>query len=47
MLGAHASGTQFEAFWLAIYGDGSRVNIGQPAAVGMALGMTDIMTELR
>ena len=47
MLGAQASGAQVEAFWLAIYDDGSWMNIGQPAAVSMALGMADVMTELR
>ena len=45
MLGAYAPGTQVESFRLAIYGDGGRVNIGYPATVGAALGMTDIMTE--
>ena len=47
MLGAQASGTQVKAFWLAIYHDGGRVNVGRPAAVGMAFGVADIMTELR
>ena len=46
MLGAKASGAQVKTFWLSTNGDGHRVNIGHPAAVGVALGMTDIMTEL-
>jgi len=47
MLGAQAPGAQVKSFWLTIYSDGGRVNIGQPATVGVALGMADIMTELR
>ena len=47
MLVAQAPGAQVEAFWLAAYSDSGRVNIRHPAAVGVALGMADIMTELR
>ncbi len=47
MLIAQASGAQVKSFWLAIYNDGSRVNIGHPATVGVAFRMADIMTELR
>ena len=47
MLGAQASGAQVKPFWLAIYNDSDRVNIGHPATVGMALGMANVMTELR
>jgi hypothetical protein len=47
MLGAQASGAQVKPFWLAVYQDGGGVNIGYPAAVGVAFGVADIMTELR
>ncbi len=47
MLGAQASGAQVEALRLTVNQDGGRVNIGQPATVGMSLGMADIMAELR
>jgi hypothetical protein len=46
MLTAQAPGTQVKPFWLAVYYDGSGMNIGHPAAVGVALGVADIMTEL-
>ena len=45
MLGSQASGAQVEPFWLAIYNDSSRVNIGHPAAFSVALGMADVMAE--
>ena len=44
--GAQAPGAQVKAFWLSVNDNGSRVYIGYPAAVGVALGMADIMTEL-
>jgi len=44
---AQASGAQVKSFWMAIYNDGSWVNIGHPATVGVAFRMADIMTELR
>jgi len=47
MLGAKAPGAQVNSFRLAINEDGGRVNIGSPASVGVALGVTDIVTELR
>ena len=47
MLGTKASGAQVSTFRLAINEDGGRVNIGSPASVGVALGVTNIMTELR
>ena len=47
MLGAQAAGAQVEPFHLAVYVDRRRVNIGQEAAVGVALGVADIMAELR
>ena len=47
MLSTQASGAQVEALWLAINNDSGRVNIRYPASVGMALGMANVMTELR
>lgn len=47
MLGTQASGTEVEAFLFTVYIDRNRVNIRHPATLGMALGMTDIMTKLR
>ena len=47
VLGAQASGTQVKARWLAISNDGSRVNIGQPLAVGVPHRMAHVMTKLR
>jgi hypothetical protein len=47
MLVAQAPGAQVEMFYLAVDINGSRVYIRRPAAVGMTLGMADIMTELR
>jgi len=43
---AEASGAQVESLWLTVYDDGNRVNIGYPTAVGPALGVAYIMTEL-
>ena len=47
VLGTKAPGAQVSTFRLAINEDGGRVNIGSPASVGVALGVTDIVTELR
>jgi hypothetical protein len=47
MLVAQAPGAQVKPFWLTIYDDGSWVDIRHPAAVGVALGVTDVMTKLR
>ena len=47
MVSAEAPGAEVETFRLAVYGESYGVNIGHPAAVGMPLGMADIMTELR
>ena len=47
MLSAQASGAQVEPFLFALYNKGSRVNIWQPAPVGVALRVAYIMTELR
>jgi len=47
MLTPQASGAQVEPFWLSIDSDGGGVNVRHPAAVGVALGVADIMTELR
>ena len=47
VLGAKTPGAKINAFGLALNEDGGWVNIRYPAPVGMALGMTNIMTELR
>ena len=47
MLAAQASGAQVKPFGLALDNDGGGMDVGYPAAVGVALGVTDIMTELR
>jgi hypothetical protein len=47
VLSTQAPGAQVEVLYLAIDSDISGVDIGRPAAVGMALGVADIMTELR
>jgi len=46
VLGAQAPGAQVKSLWFSIYGEGNRMDIGYPAAVGVALGVTDVMTEL-
>ena len=46
MLSTQASGAQVEMLCLAIDIDSSRVDIGHPAAVGVALGVADIMAKL-
>lgn len=46
MLAANTPGTQVEPLLLAVHDEGNRMNIWHPAPLGMALGMTDIMTEL-
>jgi len=46
VLRAQASGAEVEPFLFAIYGNSNRVNIGHPATVGVALGVTHIMTKL-
>jgi len=46
MLGAQAAGAQVEPFHPAVYVYRRRVNIGQKAAVSVALGVADIMAEL-
>jgi len=47
MLSTQAPGAQVKPFWLAIYNNGGGMNVGYPAAVGVALGVADIMTKLR
>ena len=47
MLSAQASGAQVESLWLTIYNDSDGVNIRYPAPLGMALRVTNIVTELR
>ena len=46
VLVAQASGAQVEPFWLTIYNNGSRMDIGYPAAVSVAFGVANVMTEL-
>jgi hypothetical protein len=45
MLAAQAAGAQVHFFGLPLYGDGNRVNIGQPLALGMTLGVANIVAE--
>jgi hypothetical protein len=47
VLRAQAPRAQVKMLCLAIDIDSSRVDIGRPAAVGVAFGVADIMTELR
>jgi hypothetical protein len=44
---AQAPGAQVEAFGLAIDVNGGGVYIRRPAAVGVTLGVANVMTELR
>ncbi len=46
MLGSQASGAEVESFWLPVYIYRNRVNVRHPAALGVAFGVADIMTEL-
>jgi hypothetical protein len=46
MLTAQAPGAKVKPFRLTIDNNSSRMNIGHPAAVGVALGVADIMAEL-
>ena len=46
VLCSQAPGAQVEAFLLTVYNNIGRVYIGHPAAVGMPLGVADVMTEL-
>ena len=45
VLAAQASGAQVKSFWLTINDYGGRVDVGYPLAIGVTLGMADIMTE--
>ena len=47
MLATQASGAQVKPFRLAIDNYGGGLYIWYPAAVGVAFGVADIMTELR
>ena len=47
MLRPQTSGTQVEVFYLTININSRRMNIRRPAAVGVTLGVADIMSELR
>jgi hypothetical protein len=46
VLVTQASGAQVKPFGLTIDDNGGWMNIRHPAPIGLALGMTDIMTEL-
>jgi hypothetical protein len=46
MLTAQAPGAKVKTFWLAVNNNRGGMDIGHPAAVGVALGVADIMTEL-
>ncbi len=45
MLVAQAAGAQVHSFWLPLYDDGNRVDIGHPLALAMTLRVAHIMTE--
>lgn len=47
VLSTQAPGTQVEAFCPAVYGYLGGMDVGQPHPVGVTLGVTDVMTELR
>jgi hypothetical protein len=47
MLCPQTSGAQVEVLCLTIDINSRRMNIRRPAAVGVTLGMADMMTELR
>ena len=47
ILCAQAPGTKVKVLLLAVYDNGSWMNIGRPAPVCMSLGVTDIRTECR
>jgi hypothetical protein len=47
ILRSQAPGAQVKVLCLAININSRRMNIGHPAAVGVTLGVADIMTELR
>jgi hypothetical protein len=47
VLGAQAPGAQVEVPGLAVDIDRGGVDIGDPATIGMPLGMTDVMAEKR
>jgi len=47
VLRAQAAGAEVEVPGFAVDVDGGGVDIGDPAAVGMALGMADVLTEKR
>jgi hypothetical protein len=47
ILGAQAPGAEFEVFHFTVNHDAGGMDIGRPVAVGMALGMADVMTVKR
>ena len=46
MLGAQAAHADVDPFLHPIYGHSGLAHVGQPAAVGVSLGMTNIVAEL-
>ncbi len=46
VLGTQAAGADFNPCGLALNGQGSLLYIGKPAPIGVALGMTHIMSKL-
>ena len=46
MLGTQAPGAKVKPLWLAVNHDGGWVDVRYPAAVGVVLGVADVMTEL-
>jgi hypothetical protein len=46
MVSAQTPGAEIEPFFLAVHGNGNRVDIGYEAAVGAAFRMAYIMSEL-
>jgi hypothetical protein len=47
VLVSKAAGTEIKPLYLPVYGNGNRMNIGQPAAVSAVFRVADIVTELR
>ena len=46
MLGTQAPRTEIKSLFLTIYNHGDTMDIRQPASIGMAHRVTDIMAEL-
>jgi hypothetical protein len=45
MLAAQAAGAEVQFFGFPLYGEGNRVNIGHPLALGMTLRVANIVAE--